>query len=243
MDIVISALGGWGDLLTAHRNVYAACKANGVKRVVPAQFGSDVLSFPEEDMDGYFKTKKQWCVEAIESGIPYTIVSHGAFAQWLFSHNNFFIKHDTRQVLYAGAPDFKGWITTSIEDTARLTVDCCLDANMASKRVAIAGAMVSAADLASALTAHTGVEYTVFEYKTIEQCMRDAHDTTLSKQEQFNSSLLGSAGRGVYQHGFHEPYLVDTQSQFGWRTEGFHDLIARLFADRAKAPAPANVSS
>jgi hypothetical protein len=30
---VISALGGWGNLLDAHDNIYSACKTQGVKRV------------------------------------------------------------------------------------------------------------------------------------------------------------------------------------------------------------------
>jgi uncharacterized protein YbjT (DUF2867 family) len=84
VDVVVSALGGWGDLLTLHRNVYEACKAVGVRRVVPAQFGFDVLSFPESAMDGYYRQKKAWNVAAIDSGIPYTIVSQGAFAEWAF---------------------------------------------------------------------------------------------------------------------------------------------------------------
>ena len=45
VSVVISALGGWAPLGPAHDNVYAACKACGVGRVVPAQFGIDVLSF------------------------------------------------------------------------------------------------------------------------------------------------------------------------------------------------------
>lgn len=45
VGVVISALGGWAPLGPPHDNVYAACKACGVGRVVPAQFGIDVLSF------------------------------------------------------------------------------------------------------------------------------------------------------------------------------------------------------
>jgi len=62
VDIVISCLGGWGDLLLAHRNVYEACRANGVGRVVPAQFGFDVLSFQEESMDACVRSRAQCLV-------------------------------------------------------------------------------------------------------------------------------------------------------------------------------------
>lgn len=58
VDIIVSCLGGWGDLLDAHKKVYAAALLNNVKRIVPAQFGFDVLSFPEDAMDDYFKLKR-----------------------------------------------------------------------------------------------------------------------------------------------------------------------------------------
>lgn len=101
----------------------------------------------------YFKFKKAWNVAGIESGIPYTIVSQGAFAQWTFNpKDNFFIDHAARTVLHVGSAETKGWITTSFEDVARFTVDCVLDPAMANSRVAIAGATVSAADFAVMLT-------------------------------------------------------------------------------------------
>ena len=83
-DYVISALGGWGNVGLFHENVYAACKIVGnIKRIVPAQFGFDILSLPAEDMDDYMKAKRAWNLAAISSGLPYTIVSQGAFSQWM----------------------------------------------------------------------------------------------------------------------------------------------------------------
>ncbi len=101
----------------------------------------------------YFKFKNAWNVAGIESGVPYTIVSQGAFSQWTFNpKDNFFIDHAGRCVLHVGSAETKGWITTSFEDVARITVDCVLDPAMANSRVAIAGATVLAADFATMLT-------------------------------------------------------------------------------------------
>jgi uncharacterized protein YbjT (DUF2867 family) len=121
-DIVISSLGGWGDLLTLHNNVYEACKVVGVRRVVPAQFGFDCLSFPDVAMDDYFKLKRSWNEAAINSGIPYTIVSQGAFSEWFLSSLCPVINHTDRTVFYVGSPDIQGWVTTSMGDTARFTL-------------------------------------------------------------------------------------------------------------------------
>ncbi len=42
----------------------------------------------EENLEGFFLAKKKWNVAAMESGVPYTIISQGAFAQWTFSTLN-----------------------------------------------------------------------------------------------------------------------------------------------------------
>ena len=75
VDVVISALGGWGAVDVFHQNVYTACLKTGVKRVVPAQFGVDILSLPVEGMDDYMKKKRSWNLAAIDSGLNYTIIS------------------------------------------------------------------------------------------------------------------------------------------------------------------------
>jgi hypothetical protein len=63
--------------------------------VVPAQFGVDVLSFEEAELDHYMVNKRKWNYRAIESGVPYTIVSQGAFSEWMVQMCPF-IHHDTR---------------------------------------------------------------------------------------------------------------------------------------------------
>jgi uncharacterized protein YbjT (DUF2867 family) len=227
VDIVISCLGGWGDLFTAHQNVYQACIANKVKRVVPAQFGADVLSLPESAMDNYFKLKKSWNEAGINSGIPYTIVSQGAFGQWTLGSQNFFIDHENGTVLYVGNPNMKGWLTTSMEDTSRFTVDCALDPDFANKRVAIAGATVSANDMVESLTRVMGKAYSAKEYKTLEQCLADLKDPNKPK-EAFNNSLMANWAQGTFKLGFEPPYTFDIKARFGWEPENFDALVARL---------------
>lgn len=103
VDIIISALGGWGDVGRFHSNVYsAAIKLGTVKRIVPAQFGFDVLSLPVEEMDDYMPKKRGWCEAGMATGVPYTIISHGAFAEWMITNSdNQFVHHSE------GAIEFK----------------------------------------------------------------------------------------------------------------------------------------
>lgn len=230
VDIVISSLGGWGDLISCHQNVYTACKATGVKRVVPAQFGFDILALPEEVMDNYMKTKRRWNLDGIESGIPYTIVSHGAFSEWFLTMPNHpFIHHDTRTVDYCETPDTDGIITTTLADTARLTVDAVLDPEMINKRISLYGAKISIQTMADILSRVTGKSYTPHLVSTYESLEADKHSgIEPSKEKAFNDYIASNIAKGSFIAGFHEPFLVDTETRYGWKIESFEDAAFRL---------------
>ena len=235
VDIIISALGGWGDVGRFHDNVYAAAKKLGtVKRIVPAQFGFDVLSLPVEDMDDYMPKKRAWCIAGIESGIPYTIVSHGAFAEWMITNsNNQFVHHAEGIVDHAGSPDVEGWVTTTCRDTARLTVDAVLDPAMANRRISIAASRMSATGIAKAFTKATGRQYTTRQVRTLEEIARVREQGgQQTDQEKFNDYILSNWARGSFHAGFSEPYLVDTQALYGWTPESFEDAAIRYLADK-----------
>ncbi len=231
VDIVISALGGWGNVGLFHDNVYAACKIVGsIKRIVPAQFGFDILSLPVDDMDDYMKSKRAWNLACIDSGIPYTIVSHGAFAEWMISMpNNPFVHHDTCVVDYGGSPDVEGWVTTTCRDTARLTVDAVLDPDMANKRISVAASRMSASSLASAFSIATGKTYTTHCVRTFEE-LDSADISAQSPQEAFNDYILRNWSRGTFHAGFSAPQLVDIPSKYGWIPETFEDACIRLLS-------------
>jgi uncharacterized protein YbjT (DUF2867 family) len=228
VDIVISALGGWGDLVTCHNNVYEACKMNNVKRIVPAQFGFDVLSYPIEEMDEYMKSKRTWNINGINSGIPYTIVSQGAFSQWFLTMPNHpFIHHDTRSIDYCETPDVCGVITSTVEDTARLTVDAVLDPTMANQRISLYGSKLSMRQMAEIFTAITGIEYSLNKVSTFESIERDKLNPQ-SAAKAFNNYISLNIARDNFVVGFHEPYLVDIEAKYGWKVESFEAAAQRL---------------
>lgn len=228
VDVVISALGGWGPVDEYHNNVYAACLSQGVKRIVPAQFGVDILSLPPDEMDDYMRKKRAWNLAAISSGLNYTIVSQGAFSQWLLTMpNNPFIHHDSRTVDYCEDPDVPGFITTTVEDTARFTVDVALDPAMENKRVSITGSRLSATNIARIFSAISGVNYTpncVGSFNDIEA----ARQTQLAKEKAFNYYILYNWAKGAFTAGFSAPNLIDVPSQYGWTPETFEAAAARL---------------
>lgn len=228
VDVVISALGGWGPVDVYHQNVYAACREAGVKRIVPAQFGVDILSLPPEDMDDYMRKKRGWNLAAIESGVPYTIVSQGVFSQWLLTMpNNPFIHHDTKQVDYCERDDVLGCLSTSLEDTARFTVDTALDPAMANRRVSIVGQRISAASIAATLSRVTGATYSTRLVRTFEE-IEAAKSTALSKEVAFNNYILGNWAKQVFTAGFEPPFLLDTQALYGWTPETFDQVADRV---------------
>lgn len=231
VDIIISALGGWGDVGRFHDNVYTAAKKLGtVKRIVPAQFGFDVLALPIEEMDDYMPKKRAWCMAAMETGIPYTIVSHGAFAEWMITNSdNQFVHHSDGIVDHAGSPDVEGWVTTSCRDTARLTVDAVLDPTMANRRISIAGSRMSATSIANAFTKATGRSYRTRCLSTLEEiAKRKESGEPQTPQQQFNDYILGNWARGSFHAGFSDPFLVDTQNLYGWTPETFEECAIRL---------------
>jgi hypothetical protein len=48
----------------------------------------------DDELDGYMRLKRAWNVKAMECGVPYTIVSQGAFSEWMVETCPF-VHHDT----------------------------------------------------------------------------------------------------------------------------------------------------
>lgn len=201
-----------------------------MKRVVPAQFGFDVLSLPEDVMDNYMKTKRSWNTNGIESGIPYTIVSQGGFCQWFLTMPNHpIIHHDTRTIDYCETPDTDGIITTTLEDTARLTIDAALDPAMANKRISLYGSQISVRTMTEIITRVTGITYTSKKVSTFDSIAADqASGIPQTKEKSFNDYIASNIAKGTFSAGFGEPHLVNTEAQYGWKVESFESAAFRL---------------
>jgi hypothetical protein len=61
------------------------------------------------------RLKRAWNVKAMECGVPYTIVSQGAFSEWLVETCPF-VHHDTRTIDVVGDdPEAIGWVAELVE--------------------------------------------------------------------------------------------------------------------------------
>lgn len=244
VQVVISALGGWGPLERAHDNIYAACRRAGVRRVVPAQFGIDVLSFTDEELVvDYLRTKRRWNAAAVASGVPYTVVSQGAFSEWLLSPDMCPFMHPaTRTADVAGdvsAPPVPGYVFTSLADTARLVLDCALDPSCANGRVSVAGSVLSAAGLAAALSAATGEAWSLRSVATVAGAAARARDQASGTGDAFLGHMLAGYATGDFLRGFAPPFLVDTLQRYGWEPETLEAAARRVFGSRGEAAAAA----
>jgi len=227
-DAVISSLGGWGDLGTLHDNIYKACKTTNVQRIVPAQYGVDLLSLDESKLDPFMQGKLGWNLRAIESGIPYTIVSQGAFSEWMCTLNpNLHLDNSSFDCV--GDPTTHGWLSvTSLSDTARFVIDVALDPDMANSRVSVTGSRVTPNDIVEVLSAAFKKTFTVNVVDTIENAQALVDSKALDHGKAFLMYIRANFARGEFQKGFDAPFLIDTEARYGWATEPFLTTATRV---------------
>jgi hypothetical protein len=148
-------------------------------------------------------------------------------------------------------------MTTSLRDTARLTVAAALDPAFANRRVSIVGSRLSPAALARALTAASGHAYTVTKVKMAPRPVKPMASSVLARRapsppfppavqvktleeareamdsggkEAFTSFMLYHVALGTFARGFSEPFLVDTSAVWGWVPEDFEATAKRVLA-------------
>jgi uncharacterized protein YbjT (DUF2867 family) len=227
-DIVISSLGGWGDLGTLHDNIYEACKTTNVRRIVPAQYGVDLLSLDASKLDPFMQGKLGWNLRAIESGIPYTIVSQGAFSEWMCTLNpNLHL--DTCKFDCVGDLTTHGWLSvTTLSDTGRFIIDVACDPEMANARVSITGSRVTPNDVVQTLSTAFKKQFTINVVDTVENAQELVNSKKLDHGQAFLMYIRANCATGEFQKGFEAPFLIDTMTRYGWTTESFLTTAIRM---------------
>jgi hypothetical protein len=223
--------GGWGDLGTLHDNIYEACKITNVRRIIPAQYGVDLLSLDASKLDPFMQGKLGWNLRAMESGIPYTIVSQGAFSEWMCTLNpNLHLNTCSFDCVGDDSTAYHhGWLSvTTLSDTARFVIDVACDPEMANSRVSITGSRVTPTDIVQALSSAFKKPFTINVVDTIENAQELVNSKKLNHGEAFLMYIRANFAAGEFQKGFEAPFLVDTAARYGWATEPFLTTAIRM---------------
>jgi nucleoside-diphosphate-sugar epimerase len=138
VNTIVSALSGWEDVVvTGQINLLNAAKRTGVSHFIPSDYTYDYSKL--QMGDNYLSDFRIRVAQVIrESGINYTFIMNGIFAEVLFSSffQVFDFKSNTAE--YWGNGDTKFDVTT-IEDTAKYTAEAVVDPRAINTNFQVAG--------------------------------------------------------------------------------------------------------
>ncbi len=153
---VVSALNGLGDtILDAQTRLLDAALGGGAARFIPSDFSIDYRALPT-GTNRNFDLRRAFRTRIDTAPILATSIFNGAFAD-LLNGQMPLIQRRVRRVLYWGDADTPFALTTK-DDVAAYTAAAALDP-AAPRNLHIAGAQVTARDLAAVMTEVTGRPY------------------------------------------------------------------------------------
>ncbi len=153
---VVSALNGLGDvILGTQTQLLDAAIGGGAARFIPSDYSIDYTALPT-GTNRNFDLRRAFRTRIDTAPIRATSIFNGAFADMLNGQLPL-IQRPVRRILYWGSPDTRFAVTTK-DDVAAYTAAAALDP-AAPRDLRIAGAQVSARDLAEAMTDVTGRPY------------------------------------------------------------------------------------
>ncbi len=153
---VVSALNGLGEtILDAQTRLLDAAIGGGAARFVPSDFSIDYTALPT-GTNRNFDLRRAFRTRLDTAPIMATSIFNGAFADMLAGQMPL-IQRPVRRVLYWGDADTRFALTTK-DDVAAYTAAAALDP-AAPRDLHIAGAEVSARDLAGLMSEVTGKRY------------------------------------------------------------------------------------
>ncbi|MGN5375658.1 NmrA family NAD(P)-binding protein [Sphingomonas hankookensis] len=153
---VVSALNGLGEtILDTQTKLLDAALGGGAARFIPSDFSIDYRALPT-GTNRNFDLRRAFRTRIDTAPIMATSVFNGAFADMLAGQMPL-IQRRVRRVLYWGSADTKFALTTK-DDVAAYTAAAALDP-AAPRNLHIAGAQVSARDLAALMGEVTGRPY------------------------------------------------------------------------------------
>ncbi len=153
---VVSALNGLGEtILDTQTRLLDAAIGGGAARFVPSDFSIDYTALPT-GTNRNFDLRRAFRTRLDTAPILATSIFNGAFADMLNGQMPL-IQRPIRRVLYWGDADTRFALTTK-DDVAAYTVAAALD-TAAPRDLHIAGASVSARELAAIMSEVTGKRY------------------------------------------------------------------------------------
>jgi uncharacterized protein YbjT (DUF2867 family) len=153
VDVIVSAVQGGPDVIVDGQVALAkAGKRNGVRRILPSDFGLDVFKATPGEHPA-FNARASANEKITDLGIEHVHILQGGFMD-LFGPGSPMIDYDKGIATFWG-DGTRPIEVTSVEDTARMTARVALDRDIPSGKFAFAGDKVSfqqAADVAEGLT-------------------------------------------------------------------------------------------
>ena len=156
VDVVLSAVSGIRPVIVdAQRNLLKAAVAAGVPRFIPSDHSADYRPIaPGSNRN--FELRREFAADLDAAPIRATSILNGMFAELLTGQAPM-VLFDRRRVLFWSSADQVLDFTTK-NDVARVTALAALDDD-APRAVEIAGASVSARDVARTMTELTGAPF------------------------------------------------------------------------------------
>ena len=103
---------------------------------------------------------------------------------------------------------------------------------MANKRVSITGSRVTPKIIAEILSKTTGDTFTANSVDTIENAQALALSSEIDHGKAFLMYIRANFASGNFQLGFDSPFLINTQSRYGWTPESFEQTVSRVLLEK-----------
>ncbi len=175
VDVIISAVQGGPDIIVDGQTRLAqAGKRNGVRRIIPSDFGLDVFKATPGEHPAFNARAKADANIAL-LGMEHIHMLQGAFMTMLAPGTGL-IDYDKGVITFWGGGHQQVEVTT-VDDTARMTARVALDRSVASGKFAFAGDRLSfqqAADSAAALTGRTFTRRSLGTEAELRSAMKQA---------------------------------------------------------------------
>lgn len=157
VDVIVSAVQGGPDIIINGQVALAeAGKRNGVRRILPSDFGLDLFKATKGEHPAF-----NWRAEADEviaaTGIEHIHMLQGGFME-MFGRGSPLVDYDQGIVQFWGKGDEQIEIT-SVDDTARMTVQVALDPSVTSGKFAFYGDKLSFNEVADIAEKRTGKSF------------------------------------------------------------------------------------
>lgn len=217
VDVIISAVQGGPDVIIDGQGALAeAGKRNGVRRILPSDFGLDVFkATPGEHFAFNARATADEKIAAL--GLEHIHMLQGGFMD-LFGPGSPLIDYDKGTVTFWG-DGTQPIEVTSVDDTARMTARVALDRKVASGKFAFCGDKVSfqqAADVAEALTGKTFQRHSLGSEADLRAVM-----AAKAKSDPFQAVMLA-----------YQLYMLNGQTSLdNLQSDRYSDLKLQTFSE------------